>query len=62
MDALRRFVPPWSRNSTLLPVGRDKNGYLKYVDYSYANAYDILLRPFNAVVNELAKGEALKIH
>ena len=58
MDALRRFVPPWSQNSTLLPVGRDENGYLKYVDYSYANAYDILLRPFNAVANELAKGEA----
>ena len=58
MDALRRFVPPWSRNSTLLPVGRDENGYLKYVDYSYANAYDILLRPFNAVINELARGEA----
>ena len=58
MDALRRFVPPWSRNSTLLPVGRDENGYLKYVDYSYANAYDILLRPFNAVINELSRGEA----
>ena len=58
MDALRRFVPPWSENSTLLPVGRDKNGYLKYVDFSYANAYDILLRPFNAVANELARGEA----
>ena len=57
MDALRRFVPPWSKNSTLFPVGRDKDGYLKYVDFSYANAYDILLRPFNAVANELAKGD-----
>ena len=58
MDGLRRFVPPWSRNSTLLPVGRDENGFLKYVDYSYSNAYDTLLRPFNAILNEMSKGEA----
>jgi len=58
MDALRRFVPPWSRNSTLLPVGRDEDGYLKYVDFSYGNAYDTLLRPFNAVLNELSRGES----
>ena len=58
MDALKRYVPPWSKNSTLLPMGRDENGYLKYVDFSYANAYDILIRPFNAIMNEIANGEA----
>ncbi len=56
MDALRKFVPEWSQNSTLLPVGRDENGYLKYIDFSYSNAYDTLIRPFNAIVNELSKG------
>jgi hypothetical protein len=54
MDALRKFVPEWSQNSTLLPVGRDENGYLKYIDFSYSNAYDTLIRPFNAIVNELS--------
>ena len=58
MQALRRYVPPWSKNSTLLPMGRDENGYLKYVDFSYGNAYDVLIRPFNAIMNEFANGAA----
>jgi len=58
MQALRRYVPPWSKNSTLLPMGRDENGYLKYVDFSYGNAYDVLIRPFNAIMNEFANGDA----
>ena len=57
MEALRRVVPKWSKNSTLLPMGRDKNGYLKYVDFSYSNAYDTLIRPFNTVFNSIADGK-----
>jgi len=37
-------------------MGRDKNGYLKYVDFSYSNAYDTLMRPFNTVFNAIADG------
>jgi hypothetical protein len=55
MDALRKFVPSWSKNSTLLPVGRDENGYLKYIDFSYSNAYDTLIRPFNAIQTALVQ-------
>ena len=55
MNALRRFVPEWSKNSTLLPVGRDENGYLKYVDLSYSTAYDFLLRPYTTVLNAIAQ-------
>jgi len=60
MNALRRIVPEWSQNSTLLPTGRDENGYIKYIDFSYSNAYDTLIRPFNSVMNSLAQGEATK--
>ena len=60
MSALRKFVPEWSKNSTLLPVGRDENGYLKYVDFSYTNAYDVLTRPFRAVVNKIADADSTK--
>ena len=56
MDALRKFVPEWSQNSTLLPTGRDENGNLKYIDFSYMNAYDTLIRPFNAIVTQLGEG------
>ena len=58
MQALRRFVPEWSKNSTLLPTGRDEKGNLKYIDFSYSNAYDFLTRPFRAVTNALAETDA----
>ena len=57
MEALRRVVPEWSKNSTLIPTGRDKNGYLTYVDFSYSNAYDTLTRPVQAVWNAIAEGK-----
>jgi hypothetical protein len=57
MGALRRVVPEWSKNSTLIPMGRDENGYLKYIDFSYSNAYDTLIRPFNAIVTALGENE-----
>jgi len=57
MQALRKFVPEWSKNSTLLPMGRDEDGNLKYVDFSYSNAYDTLIRPFNAIINSLGRGQ-----
>ena len=58
MRALRRFVPEWSKNSTLLATGRDDKGNLKYIDFSYSNAYDFLTRPFRAVTNALAQTDA----
>ena len=57
MEALKKFVPEWSKNSTLLPTGRDKNGYLKYIDFSYSNAYDGLTRPFRAILNNMSETE-----
>ena len=57
MNALRRMVPEWSKNSTLLPTGRNEKGYLKYVDFSYSNAYDTLTRPFRSVMGALTQGD-----
>ena len=56
MNALRKFVPEWSKNSTLLPTGRDEDGYLKYIDFSYSNPYDYLVRPARTILNEIADG------
>ena len=55
MDALRRFVPDWSKNSTLIPI-KDEDGKLKYIDFSHANAYDTMIRPFKTVMNAIADG------
>ena len=55
VQALRRFVPEWSKNSTLITTGRDEKGNLKYTDASYSLAYDFLIRPYQAVTNAMAQ-------
>jgi len=54
--ALKRFVAPWSKNSTIIPI-KTEEGDFKYIDFSHANAYDTLTRPFQAALNEAAAGE-----
>ena len=54
--ALRRYVPNWSKNSTILPI-KNKDGSFEYVDFSHANAYDTLVRPLQTVVNRVADGD-----
>ena len=56
LAAIRRFVAPWSRNSTIIPI-KDKDGNWKYIDFSHANAYDTLLKPWQAALNEVADGQ-----
>ena len=55
IDALRRFVPDWSKNSTLIPI-RDEEGDLKYIDFSHTNAYDTVVRPFRTMINGVREG------
>jgi hypothetical protein len=57
LAALRRFVPEWSKNSTLIPI-KDDDGELRYVDFSHSNAYDIIARPLRTVLNRIQEGEA----
>ena len=56
MSALRRFVPEWSKNSTLVPIKDEETGELKYIDFSHANAYDTMIRPFTAMFNAIRDG------
>ena len=56
MEALKRFVPDWSKNSTLIPIRDKETGQLKYVDFSHMNAYDTLTRPIQTVLNAVAEG------
>ena len=56
VDAMRRYVADWSKNSTLIPL-RDKEGNLEYIDFSHMNAYDTLTRPIQTVVNRVQAGE-----
>ena len=49
IEALRQFVPSWSKNSTLVPIRDDNTGELKYMDFSHSNAYDLMARPFRTL-------------
>ena len=49
IQALRQFVPEWSKNSTIVPIRDDKTGELKYIDFSHSNAYDLMARPFRTL-------------
>ncbi len=55
IEALRRYVPKWSKNSTLIPI-RNENGKLSYIDFSRMNAYDLLLKPIQGVINSIDAG------
>jgi len=57
LSALRRFVPEWSKNSTLIPVRDEETGDLRYIDFSHSNAYDVLSRPFRTVFNNVMEGQ-----
>ncbi len=56
LDALRRFVPEWSKNSTLIPI-REDDGELRYIDFSHSNAYDVIARPLRTVLNNIQDGQ-----
>ena len=55
-EAMRRYVADWSKNSVLVPL-RSKDGKLKYIDFSHANAYDTLTRPIQTILNRVNEGE-----
>jgi len=56
LAALKRYVPDWSKNSTILPIKDKKTGEFKYIDFSHGNAYDTLSRPIQTVLNAVAEG------
>jgi hypothetical protein len=59
LDAMRRYVADWSKNSVLVPF-RDENDNLEYIDFSHLNAYDTLTRPIQTVLNAVQNGRGDK--
>jgi hypothetical protein len=56
LEAIKRYVPKWSKNSTLIPL-KSEDGKFKYIDFSHMNAYDTLTRPIQTVINKVQAGE-----
>ena len=57
IDAMRRYVADWSKNSVLVPF-KDKEGKLSYIDFSHLNAYDTVTRPIQTILNAVNEGRA----
>ena len=57
IDAMRRYVADWSKNSVLVPF-KDENGKLSYIDFSHLNAYDTVTRPIQTILNAVNSGRA----
>jgi len=56
-SAKRSFVPVYEKNATLIPLSApDRQGKFKYINFSYSNPYDTLVRPFNAVLGAYSDG------
>lgn len=55
-EALREFLPSWSKDNTILPVY--ENGKYKYIDFSHGFFYDTIVNPVQATLAEVdAKDE-----
>ena len=57
IDAMRRYVAEWSKNSVLVPFKND-DGKLSYIDFSHLNAYDTVTRPIQTVLNAVNSGRS----
>ena len=49
LAAMRRFLPEWSRESTIIP-SKDKDGNYYYTDFSHGFAYDTVVNPIQSVI------------
>ena len=60
----RSLGPDYEKNALLIPTGRDEDGMLKYINYSYSNPYDIVGKIAQSALNEFEasdrKGESIQ--
>jgi hypothetical protein len=50
VDALRRFVAPYQKNASLMPIGMDGKD-VGYIDVSYTSPYEIFFGPVQAAIS-----------
>lgn len=59
-NAIKRFMPEWSRNSNLVFLGRDENDLPKYVDLGFSDPYSYFRKPFVALSGDAKLSNRMK--
>ena len=60
MEAVNMLAAPYQRNATFLSLGRNDRGNLEVMDFSHFNPFDMLIRPYETVLNSLDKSNKLQ--
>jgi hypothetical protein len=60
MESVNILAAPYQRNSTFLSLGRNDRGNLEVMDFSHFNPFDMLIRPYETVLNSLDKSNKLQ--
>jgi adenine/guanine phosphoribosyltransferase-like PRPP-binding protein len=59
-EAFRDLAAPWSKNSNLLPLGRNEKGQMRIIDMSFLDPYNYFKRPINALLRDQPLDDAIK--
>lgn len=51
-EAFRKMAAPWQKNSQLLPIGRNDDGSLRFIDMSFLDPYNYFKRPIVALMRD----------
>jgi RNA polymerase sigma factor (sigma-70 family) len=56
-DALRRGLPEWQKNATIVFLPRDGDGHPRFIDLSYLNPYNYIADPVMAFTSAWKQGK-----
>lgn len=57
-EALRRGLPEWQKDATLIFLPRDEKGNVRYLDFSYLNPYNYFSDTVKAVQRAIKNGDS----
>jgi hypothetical protein len=57
-EDLRRMLPPWAKDASLIFLPKTKDGVYNFINFSYLNPYNSLTDPFIAMMSGFARKES----
>jgi transposase len=56
-EDVRRMLPPWAQDASLIWFPQTKDGVYNFINFSYLNPYNAITDPFVTMMSGLARGE-----